>query len=194
MCKRQVHGQCLQAVEAMATASGWRWPVRTPPKPSSTDNVAEGAGPEKSAELENNLMDEDAARVRRAHEQHADAVWPLRRTCDLTIALTGDLLDELARGCSQPWFQKLVHVHAEACGRDRARFLQELPDITFEVQRPVLENWGFDGNEQGLFDVTSILREHFEGEGKRAPPWLRAKRDRYLALLSGAVDPAAQSG
>ena len=78
-------------------------------------------------------------------------------------------------------------------------------EICGEVQRPILENWGFEGNEQGclgvktlafavlhasiywyvwlcsmegLFDMTSILREH----SRTAPNWLQEKIDRCLLL------------
>lgn len=50
--------------------------------------------------------------------------------------------------------------------------------LSLEVQRPILENWGFEGNEQGLFDMTSILLEH----SKAAPRWLQEKIDRCLFL------------
>ena len=52
------------------------------------------------------------------------------------------------------------------------------------MQRPILENWGFEGNEQGLFDMTSILREH----AYHAPGWLQEKIDACLTLLYGGPD------
>ena len=79
-------------------------------------------------------------------------------------------MDELARGYSQPWFQALVQNCLDECCHDQQQLLQRLHDIAFEaefkdlkrnridhsnrslspqVQKPVLENWGFEGNDQG---------------------------------------------
>ncbi|CAK9044571.1 unnamed protein product [Durusdinium trenchii] len=141
------------------------------------------ANPDAGAK-DTNLMDENAAKMRPSwavdgtEPKDATAGVPLERTFDLTLTLTGDFVDELARGYSQPWFQELLKLCSEECGEDRERFICRLQDIAFEVQRPILENWGFEGNEQGLFDMTSILREH----SRTAPNWLQEKIDRCLLL------------
>merc|ERR1712150_132501 len=100
------------------------------------------------------------------------------------VVLTGDFIDELARGYSQPWFQTLVHDCAQGCGHDRHAFLTRLQDLAFEVQRPILENWGFAGDLQGVYDMTSIIREH----SVDMPAWLREKRDRCLRFLYGGSE------
>lgn len=132
-----------------------------------------------------NLMDENAAKERPSwdHEilESRPSVEPLERTFDLTLTLTGDFVDELARGYSQPWFQELLKRCSDEPA-DRETFLRRLQDIAFEVQRPILENWGFEGNEQGLYDMTSILLQH----SKEAPAWLQEKIDNCLFLLYGA--------
>lgn len=130
-----------------------------------------------------NLMDENAAKERPSWVDHESrgSVEPLERTFDLTLTLTGDFVDELARGYSQPWFQELLKRCSDESA-DRETFLRRLQDIAFEVQRPILENWGFEGNEQGLYDMTSILLQH----SKEAPAWLQEKIDNCLFLLYGA--------
>eukprot|EP00439_Symbiodinium_sp_Y106_P064350 s336_g10.t1 len=127
------------------------------------------------------LMDENAARRRpgRTCNGASDrqcSTW--ERTSELTLTLTGDFVDELARGYSQPWFQDLVRQCIEESG-DQQTLLERLHDVAFEVQKPVLENWGFGGNDQGLFDMTSILREH----SAHGPLWLQEKIFSCLRLL-----------
>ncbi|CAL1146848.1 unnamed protein product [Cladocopium goreaui] len=143
---------------------------------------------ERASAEETNLMDENAAKERPSwavdgSEPKEIPVVPLERTFDLTLTLTGDFVDELARGYSQPWFQELLKRCCEECA-DREKFLERLQDVAFEVQRPILENWGFEGNEQGVYDMTSILLEH----SRAAPSWLQEKIDRCLFLLYGGQD------
>mmetsp|Transcript_85797 Transcript_85797/g.199419 ORF Transcript_85797/g.199419 Transcript_85797/m.199419 type:complete len:487 (+) Transcript_85797:43-1503(+) len=170
--------------------------TRTPGVVPSTSPPGAGHAAEKrmvdspcqpGIDLDLNLMDENAARSRpqwavegRALSTESRA-QPLQRSFDLTLTLVGDFVDELARGYSQPWFQHLVQECARACGYNRKVFLVRLQDVAFEVQKPILENWGFDGDEQGVYDMTSILCEHSRG----APPWLQEKVDRCLTLLYG---------
>ena len=52
---------------------------------------------------------------------------------DLTLTLTGDFVDELARGYSQPWFQELLKRCWDECA-DREKFLQRLQDVAFEAK------------------------------------------------------------
>jgi hypothetical protein len=135
------------------------------------------------------LMDENAAKVRPQKNRHSlqpsASGQPLERTCELTVVLTGDLLDELARGYSQEWFQELVRTCAQECHDDMERFVSRLQDIAFEVQRPILKNWGFEDDLQGVLDVTSIILEHTGGNGREVPTWLLEKRDACLSLLYG---------
>jgi len=143
--------------------------------------------PEERLQESCNLMDENAARAPPNHDVRncTAASKPLERTCDLTIVLTGDLLDELARGYSQEWFQESVRACARESRGDREQFVSRLHEIAFGVQRPILKNWGFDDDIQGVFDMTSIIREHTGGNGKEVPVWLQEKRDACLTLLYG---------
>ncbi|CAJ1353573.1 unnamed protein product, partial [Effrenium voratum] len=152
---------------------------------SASANEGEGRPPA----TEGNLMDEDAARHRPDQNGPAElAEGPLERSFDLTLTLAGDFVDELARGYAQPWFQALLRTCTAECSFRRTEFLARLQDLAFEVQRPILENWGFEGNEQGLYDMTSILLDH----SRNAPPWLQEKIDRCLTLLYGGADGILQ--
>ncbi len=51
---------------------------------------------------------------------------------DLTLTLTGDFVDELARGYAQPWFQELLKQCSHECS-NREAFLQRLQDVAFEA-------------------------------------------------------------
>lgn len=53
-------------------------------------------------------------------------------TKDLTLTLTGDFVDELARGYAQPWFQELLKRCSHECS-NREAFLQRLQDVAFEA-------------------------------------------------------------
>eukprot|EP00438_Fugacium_kawagutii_P020253 Skav210549 [mRNA] locus=scaffold4856:49597:50786:- [translate_table: standard] len=183
--RRDVLGQFLEEQERLIQArhlnrhEGFHPSfVSTPSAPSAPR--AQHHGTDEAT----NLMDENAAKERPSwvgdHESRG-SVEPLERTFDLTLTLTGDFVDELARGYSQPWFQELLQRCSDESA-DRETFLRRLQDIAFEVQRPILENWGFEGNEQGLYDMTSILLQH----SKEAPAWLQEKIDNCLFLLYGA--------
>ena len=147
--------EAREAARPGASAGAGR---RAAEAPAAEPPAAPRADPQASpAELDDgSLMDENAARARPrwAEEGLGPAMRagarpvPLERSFDLTLTLTGDLVEELARGYAQPWFQELVRDCARRCGYDRTRFLTELQDVAFEVQRPILENWGFDLDEQ----------------------------------------------
>eukprot|EP00933_Yihiella_yeosuensis_P082105 TRINITY_DN95864_c0_g1_i1.p1 TRINITY_DN95864_c0_g1~~TRINITY_DN95864_c0_g1_i1.p1 ORF type:complete len:579 (+),score=158.54 TRINITY_DN95864_c0_g1_i1:63-1799(+) len=167
---------------------------------SEQQDVAFGSEKKNAEASDINLMDENAARERPSWAVELDTARarcvtepesfePMERSFDLTLTLAGDFVDELARGYAQPWFQELVQKCAKDCGYDREKFLVRLQDVAFEVQRPILENWGFEGDEQGLYDMTSILREHLQGTGKEGvPSWLQERIDQCLTLLFGGVE------
>mmetsp|Transcript_136236 Transcript_136236/g.235826 ORF Transcript_136236/g.235826 Transcript_136236/m.235826 type:complete len:547 (+) Transcript_136236:67-1707(+) len=108
------------------------------------------------------------------------------RSIQLTAALAGDLMDDLAAAYSQQPFQDKVRKCARNSGYERAVFLMRLKDLAFEVQKPVLENWGFEGTEQGVREMTGAIRDH--AKGKEMPKWLKEKEDRCLELLYGGKD------
>lgn len=164
-------------------------PSSRPPRTASAAWDSKSTAQDMHTQLDLSLMDENAAREQpsscaalRLVRATSESFAPLERTVDLTAVLAGDFLDELARGYAQPWFQELVQQCARECSGDRLAFLARLQDVAFAVQRPILENWGFEGDEQGVFDLTSIMRQYDHD----APAWLRTKRDRCLELLFGA--------
>merc|ERR1712176_1113839 len=126
------------------------------------------------------LKVDEAARSRKALEEEEK---PLERNIHLTKELAGDLMDELAQAYGQKWFQEKVRKCARDSGYERTVFLLRLRDLAFEVQRPVLVKWGFEGNSQGVREMTAAIRDHVkDGE---MPPWLQEKQDKCLELLYG---------
>eukprot|EP00435_Cladocopium_sp_Y103_P063072 s701_g24.t1 len=107
---------------------------------------------------------------------------PLERNIQLTAALAGDLMDELATAYVETSSQSnATQERVRKCARDsgyeRSVFLMRLKDgakfcdVAFEVQKPVLEKWGFEGNEHGVREMTAAIREHAGKNGKE--PFLR---------------------
>mmetsp|Transcript_2076 Transcript_2076/g.4638 ORF Transcript_2076/g.4638 Transcript_2076/m.4638 type:complete len:493 (+) Transcript_2076:81-1559(+) len=134
--------------------------------------------PEKSPAL-------DAEKSKKALEAKAEPP-PLERKIQLTAALAGDLMDELAEVYSQKWFQERVRKCARDSGFERSVFLLRLKDVAFEVQKPVLKKWGFEGNEQGVREMTAAMRDH--ANNGEMPAWLKKKQDRCLELLYGGKE------
>mmetsp|Transcript_121436 Transcript_121436/g.259288 ORF Transcript_121436/g.259288 Transcript_121436/m.259288 type:complete len:492 (-) Transcript_121436:79-1554(-) len=112
----------------------------------------------------------------------AEPEKPLERNIHLTAALAGDLMDELAEAYGQKWFQERVRKCARDSGYERTVFLLRLKDVAFEVQKPVLIKWGFDGNDQGVREMTAAIRDH---ANNNMPEWLKKKQDHCLELLYG---------
>lgn len=120
-----------------------------------------------------------------ALEEPADPEPMLQRTISLTKALAGDLIDELTEAYSQRWFQDKVRKCARDSGFERSVFLMRLIDVAFEVQKPILVKWGFDGTPHGAWEMTAALREHVSGS---MPEWLKKKRDKCLEFLYGGKE------
>lgn len=111
---------------------------------------------------------------------------PLERNITLTAALAGDLMDELATAYGQKWFQDRVRKCARDSGFERSVFLMRLKDVAFDVQKPVLEKWGFEGSEHGVREMTAAIRDH--AANGQMPEWLTKKQDRCLELLYGGKE------
>jgi len=152
----------------------------------SLDRDSEEAEPviPESVRTERAEIDDEKERRKKAMADQK----PLERQIHLTAALAGDLMDELADGYSQSWFQERVRKCARDSGYERSVFLMRLKGIAFEVQKPVLVKWGFEGNEQGVREMTAAIREHAGKNGQEMPAWLKEKQDRCLQLLYGGKE------
>mmetsp|Transcript_53937 Transcript_53937/g.167164 ORF Transcript_53937/g.167164 Transcript_53937/m.167164 type:complete len:494 (+) Transcript_53937:83-1564(+) len=129
---------------------------------------------------------EEQTQKKKAVEAPKPAEPPLQRNVQLTAALAGDLMDELAEAYAQKWFQERVRKCARDSGFERSVFLLRLKDVAFEVQKPVLKKWGFEGNEQGVREMTAAIRDH--AANGEMPMWLKKKQDKCLELLYGGKE------
>lgn len=146
------------------------------------DRELEEATKQLEAPLQSREVDSDKPR------KAVEAPRPLERNIHLTAALAGDLMDELAEAYGQKTFQERVRKCARDSGYERSVFLMRLKDVAFEVQKPVLEKWGFEGNEHGVREMTAAIRDHAGKNGKEMPQWLKEKQERCLELLYGGKE------
>lgn len=120
----------------------------------------------------------------------SSAVAP-ERSMALPPAAAADFVEDLASGHSQAEFRDQIRECACRCGSDRAAFAAQWRSAAMEVQRPILERWGFEPGGQGLYDMWAVLREH-AAIGAAAPdPGARERAARCLATLRGDSDAVA---
>mmetsp|Transcript_66681 Transcript_66681/g.171698 ORF Transcript_66681/g.171698 Transcript_66681/m.171698 type:complete len:477 (+) Transcript_66681:36-1466(+) len=117
-----------------------------------------------------------------------EAPKPLERNIHLTTALAGELLDELAEAYEEHGYQETVRKCAFDSGWERSVFLTRLRKVAFNVQKPVLEKWGFEGTEQGVREMQAAIREHAGKDGQGMPEALKTKQRRCLELLYGGKE------
>lgn len=142
-------------------------------------------------EVERHQKEQEAREKEQAEEKAKRPIAPpkpLVREITLTAALAGDLLDDLAESYEQRWFQERVRKCARDSNFDRMLFLRRLKDIGFEVQKPILEKWGFPADDHGVREMTASIRDHAGKDGKSMPSWLKDKQDRCLELLYGGTE------
>mmetsp|Transcript_95994 Transcript_95994/g.210062 ORF Transcript_95994/g.210062 Transcript_95994/m.210062 type:complete len:482 (-) Transcript_95994:594-2039(-) len=113
---------------------------------------------------------------------------PLERNIQLTEALACELLDELATAYGQQWYQERVQKCARDSAFEKMVFLRRLKTIAFEIQKPILEKWGFDPSEQGLREMQAAIRDLSSKDGTGMPPRLKERQERCLKLLYGGEE------
>lgn len=84
----------------------------------------------------------------------------VERSVTLTKKQASSLLDELYAAYGEHDFQKKVHFAAKQTQFEMQPFLKALRRVAFEVQRPILEKWGFDPTEEGLKEMEWCLGDH----------------------------------
>jgi len=112
-------------------------------------------------------------------------VQPRRHAVELTAQLSARLFDELAKAYAEEWFQIRARKCVADAGKDRAKFCEMLIDIIFDVQKPILQNWGFPGDGRCRYDLGAILWGRSSEDGTKMPEWLSAKREKCLASMCG---------
>lgn len=152
-------------------------------------------GGEREKELEDAkaanlaLPTEEAKEAREVHKKLAKEAKPLENAITLTAAQAGELIDALSEAYSDRRFQERVQKCARDSGYERSIFLMRLRDIALEVQIPVLEKWGFEGNDHGVREMQAAIRNHVGRKpGEEMPAWLKEKQDKCAELLYGGKE------
>lgn len=146
---------------------------------------------QREQELEDKVGGDPAAKVENTDvpKKAIEQLKPLERNITLTAAHAGDLIDELADAYAQSAFQERVRKCARDSGFQRQIFLIRLKSIAFEVQKPILQKWGFEGSDHGVREMTAAIRDHVgRKDGKEMPAWLKEKQDRCLKTLYGGEE------
>mmetsp|Transcript_23616 Transcript_23616/g.53976 ORF Transcript_23616/g.53976 Transcript_23616/m.53976 type:complete len:118 (-) Transcript_23616:19-372(-) len=77
-----------------------------------------------------------------------------------------DLLSDLEGAYTDPWFVQRVDKLVIDVAFDTRHFLQHLGPVALEVQKPILEKWGFEPSAEGLLEMRAALRDHTQGPVK----------------------------
>eukprot|EP00927_Polykrikos_kofoidii_P044674 TRINITY_DN38578_c0_g2_i1.p1 TRINITY_DN38578_c0_g2~~TRINITY_DN38578_c0_g2_i1.p1 ORF type:complete len:487 (+),score=125.82 TRINITY_DN38578_c0_g2_i1:95-1555(+) len=139
----------------------------------------------EKAELEAAARQEAERKAQHEEERKVRPITPLqplKRSVQLTQALAGDLLDDLAEAYGERRFQERVRKCAHDSNFDKRIFLSRLKGVAFEIQKVIIERWGFEGSSQGIWEMTAAIRDTM---GKNPPPWLKEKQIKCLELLYG---------
>lgn len=123
----------------------------------------------------------------RERKRKVTCMTPLERNISLTVALAGELIDELADAYSEQAFQERVAKCARDSGYDKRLFMLRLKDLALQIQKPILQKWGFEGDDGGIREMTAAIRD-LSSNGRVMPAWFEEKRLRCLKLLYGGED------
>eukprot|EP00930_Biecheleria_cincta_P006390 TRINITY_DN107399_c0_g1_i1.p1 TRINITY_DN107399_c0_g1~~TRINITY_DN107399_c0_g1_i1.p1 ORF type:complete len:208 (+),score=43.33 TRINITY_DN107399_c0_g1_i1:41-664(+) len=119
---------------------------------------------------------------------NAGIVQPRRHAVELTAQLSARLFDELANAYAEEWFQIRARKCVADAGKDTAKICEMLMDVVFDVQKPILRNWGFPGDGRCRYDLGAILWGRSSEDDTQMPDWLRAKREKCLLSMCGWAD------
>lgn len=98
-----------------------------------------------------------------------------------------DLLDDLGRLYTDPWFVERVDKLACDMKLDAEYFVAGLGKAAFEAVLPVLEKWGFEASKLGIMQLHSALRAHTSPtRAVRGTAQLREKRQRVARAMYGS--------
>jgi len=133
------------------------------------------------------LAGEDQPPPAPALEAPAASTCPRKR---LTKDSAADLLEELRHVYEDTVFRKQVAKLARDVRWDKTEFVFHLRKVAMEVQRPILERWGFDASLQGVSEVELALQDHTRGAPGTATGFdgaLKEKSDLVTRLLYGEM-------
>lgn len=94
-----------------------------------------------------------------------------------------ELLEALEEEYGEAAFQQRIDKLAKDVRLDCKEFLANLKKVAFEVQKPILERWGFELNPRGVMEMQAAIRDHTEKDGE-----LKALSEKVLKLLYGSPE------
>eukprot|EP00747_Dinoflagellata_sp_TGD_P090693 gnl/TRDRNA2_/TRDRNA2_164794_c0_seq2.p1 gnl/TRDRNA2_/TRDRNA2_164794_c0~~gnl/TRDRNA2_/TRDRNA2_164794_c0_seq2.p1 ORF type:complete len:637 (+),score=190.35 gnl/TRDRNA2_/TRDRNA2_164794_c0_seq2:3-1913(+) len=94
-----------------------------------------------------------------------------------------ELLEALKTAYSDTTLQQQVAKLAHDVKWDRQAFLTNMKKVTLDVQKPVLERWGFEPSKKGVTEMQMALMDHTQG--KNADPKLKELSGEVIRILYG---------
>lgn len=108
----------------------------------------------------------------------------------LTKDSAAELLEELRSAYEDTVFRKQVAKLARDVRWNKTQFVPILRKVALDVQRPVLEKWGFEASAAGAAEVELALQDHTRGEpgtGAGRDAALQEKADAVTRILYGEM-------
>lgn len=103
-----------------------------------------------------------------------------------------DLLDVLAEAYSETGFkQKVEKLAYDMRYYPDEDFRAHLARVAYEVQRPILEKWGFEVSQRGVQEMTKALSDHTRGTN--SDPKLKQRAESVYRMLYGDRYEAAMA-
>jgi len=94
-----------------------------------------------------------------------------------------ELLEALIEAYSDVSFQRRVRKLSRDVNRDRAQFMLGLKGVAFEVQKPVLERWGFVPTLEGVKEMQAAIQDH--SFGRDSDQTLKDRAETAIRILYG---------
>jgi len=140
------------------------------PKPKPKPAVKRGLKP---GEWRNDASKSAAAFIREEEE----------RKKKITKDGAFDLLDDLYRAYTDPYYVMRVDKLSADVRFDVPEFMANLGNVALEFQIPILTKWGFDPSHKGVVEMRAALQAHSRGiDGDRK---LRAKAEKVTKAAYG---------
>lgn len=127
----------------------------------------------------------------------ADTAAEVQARKHLTKESILELLDAFERSYDDTMFQKQVYKLSRDVRRDKNEFMTNVRKVALEVQKPVLEKWGFEPTHRGVEEVQLAVRDTVMTLAAQGPEYVVAiveKADAVGRLLHGDMYDIVTSG
>mmetsp|Transcript_5411 Transcript_5411/g.8798 ORF Transcript_5411/g.8798 Transcript_5411/m.8798 type:complete len:714 (-) Transcript_5411:13-2154(-) len=104
----------------------------------------------------------------------------------ITRDATSDLLDVLESAYTDPWVCQRIDKLIGDVRFNPDEFLHHVGNIALDVQKPILEKWGFEPSARGMEEMKFAIRDNVRSS--EADPELASQADRVNRALYGSPD------